>query len=162
MHPLVTHINMGDTNGCIAYIDKLAVLGAHIAPDTMAISASAANYGNANYAVDDIRNGAGHVDDYTAAWWFGPRHEWFDPERRAAGEYSQAKAQRSSRNNVVFNLPHLTNEANVAGYLSWGAHSSLGSSYAVNKLPLDGKQRLVFDGDDRSFNGQRYQADFGN
>jgi len=32
----VTHINMGDTNGCIAYIDKLAVLGAHIAPDTMA------------------------------------------------------------------------------------------------------------------------------
>jgi len=83
--------------------------------------------------VDDIRNGAGHVDDTQRRGGLALGHEWFDPERRAAGEYSKAEGTEIITNNVVFNLPHLTNEANVAGYLRLGRAQFAGSSYAVNK-----------------------------
>ena len=34
-------------------------------------------------------------------------------------------------NGVQYNLPHLTSGTNVAGYICWGTHSSLGAFYAT-------------------------------
>ena len=50
MQPYVTTINMGGTNDCIAYINKLASMDTN---HSLVISASAGGYGNTNYYFDN-------------------------------------------------------------------------------------------------------------
>jgi len=130
--PFTTHINMGmtntvnRTNGCVAYINKLAALGTNRAPGSPLLSASAAGYGNVTYAVDDVRYPGN------------------------SGSYIQSPAVSSTTNgllaagvstsNIIYItgiesnsvLPHITSATNVAGYISWGFHSSLNRWYAID------------------------------
>ncbi len=63
-------------------------------------------------------------------------------------------------------LPHLTNEANVAGYISWGFHCFLGPLYATTNALANGSIPVNWTGQsswylirtEESFNGQRYQT----
>ena len=60
--PFVMHLNMGTTNDCRAYIDKLEYFGTNYSPGKLVISAnSAGSYGNTNYVLDGIR----HHGNYT-------------------------------------------------------------------------------------------------
>ena len=54
-----------------------------------------------------------------------------------------------------FNLPHLTNAVNVAGYICWGWHSSLGGSYPLDKVEWSGNSGWWIIRTEESFNGQR-------
>jgi alpha-tubulin suppressor-like RCC1 family protein len=51
-NPFVMHLNMGDTNACRAYIDKLAFIGTNYSPGKAVLSASAGGYGNTNWYFD--------------------------------------------------------------------------------------------------------------
>jgi len=54
-------------------------------------------------------------------------------------------------------LPHLTNATNVAGYISWGSHSGLGSQYARTNgtVKWSGTNRWWIIQTIESYNGQR-------
>jgi hypothetical protein len=131
--PFITHINMNGTNDCIGYINKLASFGSNYSPGELIISASAGGYENTNYIIDNIRNGNGHADNYTSDGTV------LSPTTNAllgAGVLSSAifyaDGTETITNGVYYNLPHITNAQDIAGYVSWGAHSSLGSAYATN------------------------------
>jgi hypothetical protein len=126
-NPFVTSINMngtGGTNDCIAYINKLAFMGSINPPGQLILSASAVGYGNSNWYFDDTETGYGG-----------------DPLGMAA-EQGVIQAGVSSNAIVYTNVVpdcgslacHITSATNIAGYLSWGAHSSLGTNYATNGL----------------------------
>jgi hypothetical protein len=118
--PFVTHINMGDTNDCIDYINKLAVFGTN---GQLFISASAGGYGNTNYYFDDNRD-----------------HNLYGtgPSRGNQAKNGVLSANPLASVTYVTNYlsPHITNAVNVAGYMSWGHHSSwdigLPWEYATN------------------------------
>jgi hypothetical protein len=138
----VTSINMNGTNDCIGYINKLAAFGTN---GSLLISASAGGYGNTNYVVDDVNN-----------------LECGDLLVPAATNGLIAAAVPSSSIEYLTgcetsgNLPHLTNAVNVAGYISWGFHSSLGSSYATNgTMRWSGDSGWWIIRTEESFNGQR-------
>ena len=163
--PLVTHLNMGDTNACIAYINKLAAMGSIFSPGQLLISAGgAAGYGNTNYVIDNIRHGSGYMDNYTAAWWFG----WDATNGLAQSGVPASAVQYTNgtetiTNSTLYNLAHLTNAANVAGYLSWGGHSSLGQNYAVNgELNWTGRSTWFVIATIESFNGDINESGMGN
>jgi hypothetical protein len=62
---------------------------------------------------------------------------------------------------ITNNLPHLTNAANVAGYISWGAHSSLGPAYATNgAIKWTGNSSWWIIQTIESYNGQRSNPSF--
>jgi alpha-tubulin suppressor-like RCC1 family protein len=138
IRPFITSINMGLdlpalgasylTNDCIGYIDKLAAFGTN---GSLFISASEGAYGNINFVLDNVRHGAG----------------WPFPEPNFSGYGGII----SVCTNVILNsgipglgvtyldgievysqppLLHITNAANVAGYMSWGSHSRLGNEYS--------------------------------
>ena len=144
VRPFVTSINMGLTygtnnwgaltNDCIAYINKLATFGSNYSPGQLFISASKGGYANTNFVLENLRHGAG----------------WPIPEPN----FSTYGTIISSLTNLVLNfglgelgflyndgvevygqpsLPHITNAVNVAGYMCWGGHSSLGNEYPVNQ-----------------------------
>ena len=101
------------------------------------ISASAGGYGNSNYIVDNVRYGYGYsgLGDYTT----NGNIVSVTTQRFAA---KRSSCQRDPRcadgtetysNGVLITYPpHLTSATNVAGYISWGFHSSLGNAYATN------------------------------
>jgi alpha-tubulin suppressor-like RCC1 family protein len=163
--PLVTHLNMGDTNACIAYINKLAAMGSNYSSGRLVISAGgAAGYGDTNYVIDNVRHGTGFPDDYTSDWWLG-----FDATNGLALNGVAPSAVlctngiETMTNGVAFNLPHLTNAANVAGYLSWGAHSSLGANYATSgELQWTGRSSWFIIATIESFNGDINPNGMGN
>ena len=63
------------------------------------------------------------------------------------------------------NISHLTNGANIAGYISWGAHSSLSNNYAISA----NTNAVIWSGNSgwwaiqtvESYNGQRFKTDMG-
>jgi alpha-tubulin suppressor-like RCC1 family protein len=156
--PLVTHLNMGDTNACVAYINKLALMGSNFSPGKLVISAGGAGgYGNANYVIDNVRHGTGFTDDYTSEWWFGLMAT---NGLALSGVPSSAilytNGIETFSNGIASNLPHLTNAANVAGYMSWGGHSSLGAAYATDgELQWTGRSSWFVIATLESFNGDR-------
>jgi hypothetical protein len=145
----VTSINMNGANGtndCIAYINKLVFIGTNYSSEKLIISASAGGYGNTNYYFDDTEVGYGG-----------------DPIGMAA-EQAVIQAGVSSNSIVYTNvIPdcgslacHITSGRNVAGYLSWGAHSSLGNDYAINGyVSWSGNSSWYLMQTIESFNGQR-------
>lgn len=165
-HPLVTHINMGDTNACIAYINKIAAMGANFSPGKLLISAGgAAGYGSTNYVIDDIRHGPGFPDDYSSFWWLG-----LDATNGLAQSGVPAAAvlytngiETMTTNGIVTTVPHIANAANVAGYMCWGGHSSLGSAYATSgELRWTGHSSWFIISTVESFNGDINESGMGN
>jgi hypothetical protein len=164
--PFVTHINMDGTNDCRAYIDKLAAFGANYSPGQLLISASAGGYGNTNYVVDDV-----HHEDYGFA----------DNVSRATNGLVEAGVSpfaisfrhglepcingllgRDPGNNYACTNGylaglHLTNAANLAGYISWGVHSELRHFYALpyGAVKWQGNSSWWIIETIESFNGQR-------
>ncbi len=116
----VTSINMngtGGTNDCIAYIKKVAAFGSNDAPGKLIIGAHAAGYANTNYYFDDTRYGYGSPS----------------PSRGSIAESGvlavNPTASVTYSNAIDYGLgDHITNGANLAGYLCWGGHSSLVTS----------------------------------
>jgi hypothetical protein len=122
--PFVSHINMGGTNDCRAYIDKLRFIATNYSPDRVVLSASG-GYGNDKWYLDDARYG------YDA------------PLPSLANEAREGILSVLPTASIIYtngadgltNLAlHLTNGVDVAGYLCWGGHSALGSQYATNGL----------------------------
>jgi len=147
--PFVTHINMNGTNDCIAYINKLSAFGTN----TLIISASAGGYGNTNYYFDDTRYGYGSPSPSIGS-------------NAVSGVLSvNSTASVIYSNAVDSGLPdHITTGFNIAGYMSWGAHSSLATDYAINEdvqLSATNSGWYLIDTIE-SFNGERYQAGQGN
>jgi hypothetical protein len=147
-HPFVTSINMsgmGGTNDCIAYINKLAFIGSNCSSGRLILSTSAACYGNTNWYFDDTDIG---YDGYAIGM---------------AAEQALIQDGVSSNSIVYTNanpdcgLPcHITIATNVAGYLCWGWHSSLGSSYATNgSIQFFGQSTWYIMETIESFNGIR-------
>jgi hypothetical protein len=128
----VTSINMNGTNDCIGYINKLAAFGSNYSSGKLVISASAGGYGNTNFVLDGIRYGFGTYIDYTS---YGYLVSQATNGLLAAGispnAILYADGLETVTNSVPYLLPHRTNAVNVAGYISWGVHSSLGPNYAA-------------------------------
>ena len=147
-NPLVTHINMRDndatdpyynrntTSACLHYIDKLASFGANYSPGRLVISPSATGYSNINFIVDNVRHagtnyGCGTNEDYSI---------WSPTPVAVATNgllYAGVPASAILYVNRLEGCgcgavpPHITNALNVAGYVSWGAHSTLCNEYAI-------------------------------
>jgi alpha-tubulin suppressor-like RCC1 family protein len=136
LKPFVTSINMGLhdlTNDCIAYINKLAAFGTN---GQLFISASKGGYGNTNFVVDNVRHGSGYSPSY-APWgsYVFSATNGLSEAGVSPGEISYLAGNETRETNELggwfyHDLYHITNAANVAGYISWGAHSSLGNEYA--------------------------------
>lgn len=129
IQPLVTSINMNGTNDCIGYIKKLKMFGSN-SPGKLVISASAGGYGNTNYVIDNVR-APGLNNAYADSTVVSDATNGLS----GAGISAAAILYRDGVE-TNSNLPHLTNAPNVAGYISWGFHSSLGSSYATNGVVI--------------------------
>jgi len=151
--PFVMHINMGDTNACKAYINKLEFIGTNYSPGRLLISARAGGYGNTNYYYDDSAPYGQTVPDLGE----GVRTAVLSVDPVASVIYTNA--DDTAPNLAV----HLTNGVNVAAYYSRGQHSALGNSYAVNGfVRWSGNSGWWIIATIESFNGQRYQTGQGN
>ncbi len=100
------------------------------------ISASAGGYSNTNFILDDIRNGGPLplYEDYSS---FGSVVWSATNGLLTEGIPTNAISFYDGlviSNNLASAPPHATGLANVAGYISWGVHGSLGSTY-----PIDGE-----------------------
>ncbi len=162
--PLVTHINMGDTNACVAYINKLAAMGSNYSPGRLVISAGGSSgYGDTNYVIDNVRHGTGFPDDYTSDWWFGlDATNGLEMNGVSPSAVVCTNGIETMTNGVAWNLAHPTNAANVAGYLSWGAHSSLGAAYATGGLHWTGHSSWFIIATIESYNGDINPNGMGN
>jgi hypothetical protein len=150
-HPFVTSINMngtGGTNDCIAYINKLASMGSNNPPGQLMLSGRAGGYANTNYYFDDTRYG------YPALPLPGA-----DAESGVWSVNPAASVTYLDITNDIGLVDHITNGFNVAGYLCWGAHSSLGMYYAIsNYVNWTGNSGWWIIRTVESFNGQRNSA----
>jgi hypothetical protein len=165
VQPFITSINMGLfdlTNDCIAYINKLEQFGTNFSPGKLTISASGRDYWNTNFVLDDIRHGTGYVrtngdldySDYGSVVW-GVTNALL-----AAGVPQSAiffyNGIETITNGVTSDLAHPTDLTNVAGYMCWGGHSSLGNEYPRNRKVLwHGSSSWWIIETTESFNGQR-------
>ena len=150
--PFVTHINMNGTNDCVGYINKLAFMGTNNSPATLIISASARKYGNTNYYFDDTRYEYGSPSPSLGS-------------DALSGVLSVDPSASVIYSNAVDNglVDHITTGLNVAGYLCWGGHSSLGNTYATGtNVDLAGNSSWYLMDTIESFNGQRYRTEQGN
>src|SRR5439155_105236 len=101
--PFVTHINMGASNDCVRYIDKLT----NYTAQGVILSASAAAYGNTHYYFDDAGQ---HGPPYYAV---------------ATNGVTGVLQNLVSTNDVTYASTNTTSTnivsgTNVAGYWSWG------------------------------------------
>ena len=147
IQPFITSINMGlsdATNDCIAYINKLQQFGTTFSPGKLIISASAGGYANTNFVLDDIRH--------------GPEYGYPNPDKNYSGNGDKVWVATNAllaagvaqsaiffydgietlSNDVPHDLAHPTGLTNLAGYMCWGAHSSLGLEYPRNGLVVWG------------------------
>jgi hypothetical protein len=161
--PFATHINLEGTNGCKAYIDKLAAFGTN---GQMIIGASVGRYDNTNYVLDGIRHGGPFpcFEDYSGA---GNVVSTVTNALLAAGVSSTSIAfsdgieictafSTNCQCTALQTLPHATGITNVAGYICWGAHSSLGPAYAINgAVKWNGNSQWYIIETLESFNGLR-------
>ena len=111
--------DMGNTNACMAYIDRLAYVGTTYCPGRLIISASTGGYANTNYCVD----GVGTFGTYLG--------------RSVTNSLSLNGISPSaiiyadgSLEDVLGN--HITRATNVAGYFSLGHHSALSYLFAID------------------------------
>jgi hypothetical protein len=150
--PFVNYINAGTLADCEAYVDKLASFATNYSPGKLVISAYSGGYGNTNFIIDDVKNvycGSLVVSKATNGLSY-------------AGVLPGAISFLSDCEGGT-DFSHLTNAADVAAYISWGEHSSLGGGYATNDLvQWSGNSRWWIIETIESFNGQRaiYQGDF--
>ena len=151
-NPFVTSINMASTNDCIAYINKLATIGVLISSNNPILSASAGGYGNTNYILDNVRTiypGLSSIISNAI------------PRLIAAGVPTNCIYLDGWENGIT--LSHLTNAVNVAGYITWGAWSSLGGNYPINtNIVWSGNSCWWIMRSVESFNGQRQAFGQGN
>jgi alpha-tubulin suppressor-like RCC1 family protein len=145
--PVITSINMDGTNDCIAYVNKLAHFGAQYSPGKLFIRANAGGYDDTNYYFDD-----------TGAYQFG-----YYP-----GSFAKSAMIENgvSPNNIIYaNIDpdigladHLTNGTNVAGYISFGGHSTLGHLFAIDgTVSFKGQSSWYLIQTIESFNGERVE-----
>jgi hypothetical protein len=120
--PFITHINMGGTNDCRAYVDKLEFIGTNYSPGSLVLSASGSSYGNTMYLVDDSAGLAGESAVVT----------------NAITGLLQYGALPGNIYAAFRGQPLITQATNVAGYISWGIYAGLGPDYAT-----DGSIRFV-------------------
>jgi hypothetical protein len=144
--PLITHLNMGGTNECKGYIDKLEYIGTNYSPGKLLIGASDGGYGNTNYYIDDI----GIVGNFNYL----------------AGAVTGLVANGTSPSAITYipsGTDHILSGTNVAGYASEGANGFLGDDYSINGLMhFSGHSGWYILQTLESFNGQRYQTDQAN
>ena len=161
--PLVTHINMNGTNDCIAYINKVAFFGTN---NSLIISASAGGYGNTNYALDNVRHGTGYFgsENYsTFGYYMSDATNGLLTSGISPSAIIYKEGLDTITNGIHYDFPHLTNAMNVAGYMSWGQHSSLGSQYATNAaVQWSGNSSWWIIETFESFNGLRFYDGQGN
>ena len=151
-NPFVTSINMASTNDCIAYINKLHSIGTNYSPGKLLISASTGGYCNTNFVVDDVHNV--YCGDNTAA---------VATNGLAAAGVPSAAVLYLYGCEESGNLPHLTNAVNVAGYITWGSHSSLTANYPYDgEVEWRGNSGWWIMESIESFNGQRLATGQGN
>jgi len=137
--PSITHINMGDTNACKAYIDKVEFFGTNYSFGKVMISASSGGYGNDRYYFDD-----------------------------ALRVYSNRTFGRNARDGVlqqgvasnlvlyVDGATHISAATNVAGYLTWGDNGGQGGNYANDgSVSFSGASGWYVIQTIESYNGQR-------
>lgn len=168
--PFVTHLNMGTTNDCRAYIDKLEYFGTTYSPGALVISANGAgDFGNTNinYVLDGIRHGGNYTNGVLEEGF--PR--FLDPisattVSSATNGLLNAGVPTNSilffdgldiyTNNIPPPLIHPTSKSNIAGYMTWGAHSALEANYPTDsKVAWVGTNRWWIIETVESFNGQR-------
>jgi hypothetical protein len=138
--PFVTSINMGDTNACRAYIDKLESTGANYSPGRLILSASAGGYAGTNYVVDDAVGIAGSSDSVTNAN-TGIMEHGVLPSAIVYAARGQSR---------------ITQATNVAGYIGWGVWSGFPPTYAQDGLiKFHGQSGWYLIQTIESFNGQR-------
>jgi len=160
--PFVNNLNAGTLADCEAYVDKLASIGTNYAPGKLIISASAGGYGNTNYVLDGIRFG-GPTPGYEDYSIFGLTVAAATNGLLAAGVPSASvlffDGLEVVSHNILQTLPHPTGTTNVAGYVTWGVHSSLGPAYATNgAVRWNGNSGWWIIATVESFNGQRAQS----
>ncbi len=145
--PFVTHINMNGTNDCRGYIDQLASIATNYAAGKLIISASAGGYVNSNYYFDDTRFSA-----------YGAPLPGTGSIAKA-GVLAIDPAASVTYSNILDNgnlAGHITTGINVAGYLSWGSHSSLGNQYPTNGyVCFSASSKWYLVQTIESYNGQR-------
>ncbi len=141
--PFVDYINMGDTNDCIGYINKLIRFSSIYSPGQLIISASAGGYGNTNYCVDNATS-VFTFDSYILE---GVTNAIVESE---TAPFSLTYAGIAG--------PIITNVANVAAYAGWGVHNGMWrSDYAVNgQLIFTGNSGWYLIDTIESFNGDRF------
>jgi hypothetical protein len=152
-NPFVTSINFNTTNDCIGYIDKLKYIGTNYSQGRVVISAgTTGKYADTNYYFDDTES----------------PYRGYTPGLDASNGVVQAGISPASvvYTNIVDNgtlMGHITNGANVAGYLCWGENSrGLSGGYATNGfVQLSGNSGWWIIQTIESFNGQR-ESDQGN
>ena len=157
--PFVMHLNMGTTNDCKAYIDKLEYFGTTYSIGKLVISANGTGlYGNTNYVVDDVRH-----QDYASQTEVSAARDGL----LGAGVPSSAILYLTNSESCTgFDSigrctnyqakPHLTNAVDVAGCICWGVHSTLGGDYPTDgKVAWTGTNRWWIIETVESFNGQR-------
>jgi len=145
---------MKGTNDCIAYINKLVSFGTN---GNIILSASGA-YGNTNYVLDGIRHGGP----------FPPYEDYSGYTNIVSAATNGLLNSGVSANAILFsdgveisniasiNPPHPTSATNVAGYVTWGAHSTIGPDYAINgTVTWNGNSGWWIIATVESFNGLR-------
>ena len=156
--PFVMNINAGTLADCKGYVDKLEYFGTNFSSGKLVISAQAGRYSNTNYVVDNVRYGPGYPRDFTA--------DGFRVSNATNGLVASGVSPSAilygdgveTRTNGIVNFPHLTNATNVAGYICWGEHSSLGQTYGSDgTVKWSGDSRWWIIETIESYNGQRVQ-----
>jgi len=112
-------------------VDKIASIGTSFSTRSLVISASSGGYENTNYALDNVRLGSGYPFD------FGPYGDVVSiatngliANGASPGEILYDDGVETLSNGVQYNLPHITNAMDIAAYICWGEHSTLGPQQA--------------------------------
>jgi len=137
--PFITHLNMGDTNACRAYIDKLAFIGTNYSPGKTVLSASAGGYGNTNWYFDDGFS--------------------VTPELANAAKNGVLAANPGASVIYMFNGTNIARGTNVAGFINTGYYQWNTSTYAIDgAVTFTGQSSWYVMQTIESFNGCRVRA----
>jgi alpha-tubulin suppressor-like RCC1 family protein len=168
--PFVNNINAGNLADCEAYVEKIADMATNT-PGQLLVSASAAEYGNTNYVIDNVRTGTGYGSgsDYTP---YGFLLSSATNSLIAEGilpssilfndglDTITTVVTNGVTNAIPYDAPQILSATNVAGYISWGAHSAIlgngNAAYATNGvLQWSGNSGWWLIETIESFNGMR-------
>jgi len=148
IRPFVNNINANSLADCEAYVDKLANISANFSPGKLLISAYAGGYGNTNYYFDN-----------TGFLPFSPNVSGLNGSN-AVVQAGASPASITYTNVFDSGLTnHITSGSNLAGYLSYGEHSTMGELYSTNgAVKWTGNSKWWIIETVESFNGQRAQV----